>query len=335
MSNQSAAGKQVITAVSAEDYKHLYLPARAAKVALEELKRRKEIDLYLDWGVPDIDRYVRPMISGDMVAIYGRPGHGKTSTALALAKRAEKVFLERQQDKRYVVYATWETSIAEFVTLALSDRSEQTLEDVAYGRANIEKVRKAISGFITGRIVVVGRAVRRPGESRIGAIPTLNDLDRLLAFMADNGMPVGLLVVDYLQRIPSPHADRRDAVSENADIVKDLAVTYGCPALTMVQAARDVDNYSGLQLAKLNDGQWSSTIEQSADIVMASTKPSNYLKLDDEIELGDNIYLVTPRTVVYRSLKVRWGAGAGHVFVADMDWSKYRLTGAMPSSLAF
>lgn len=294
---------------------YLHFPSRAGAAATEEFTRRQAEQVRFDWGVPILDQYLTPMMRGDLVTLVGRPGHGKTSLMIAAIKRASELLRQERNDvKRYAVYVTWETLVEEFVAIRLSGASGQTLESIGRGTADLLALEKAIAMSVADRIVVVGRSM-----ATTGPMPNLLDVEACLRTMVENGTPPAILGFDYLQRIPGrPGQDRTQTVPENLEMIKDLALSFSVPALVAVQAKRDVDEYKGLQVPSLSDGQWTSNIEQTSDKVIGTTLPAKYLEKGRVIEVGSEKYEVNSRLMAIKVNKQRW-SDAGDVLMLDFD----------------
>ena len=292
----------------------LHTPARSVSLAMVEFKRRQDSLHRLDWGVPTMDKYLIPMMDGELVSLLARPGHTKTSTMIHLAKRGTAACHALADQgagfDRCVVFATWETTVEEFIGLLSAQESGQTLEDIARGRADLEKIMDVAVANIGNRIYVIGKSSNKPVYQPI----TLQTIFHLLQYLREQGKRPILIALDYLQRIPAstPGMRKMEAVEDNVHRAKDLGLTFGCPTIMGVQAARTVDEQSGLQMPSMSDAQWSSAIEQDSDKLIGLTRPGTYL--EDDVVLEDylgNAYNVTDNMLAMRVLKQRWGRAGG------------------------
>lgn len=309
----------------------LFLPPRQARVASLEYRHRQG-SKKLGWGVKAVDDYMTPLSGGDLMTLIARPGNAKTTTLIHLAKQAEK---QLEADGLWPVYVTWETLVEEFVAILTAGKSGQSLESIARGQADLSAIGKALAPMVVqSRIVVIGRSY----ESRANRDLRLEDVDDCLTWMEDNGYPPGLLMADYLQRIPWRHHSDNKAmgVSENLVHAKNLLLKHRIPGIVPVQAKRDVDSIKGIRLPRMDDGQWTSNIEQDSDKVVSMTRPATYRELGSEIEdpATDLVYEVTEDTLVIGWLKQRWGR-AGARQVLDLDVKTATLSEAQPMTPAF
>ena len=310
---------------------YVYLPSRAGRAAVEEFQRRAHTKLKVEWGVPTLDNYLVPMMPGDLISLVGRPGHAKTSLMIHLARQTNHMLMQlhalgRPEHDHHVVYATWETLIEEAVALSIAPHSGYSLETIGRGLAAIPPLQRAIGATVDQRIAIFGRSM----VTSNGLVPTIEGLDIALTEMRQGGINPCLVLVDYLQRIPGDYrVERGQQVSENLERLKDLALRHRVPVVVGIQARRDVDEYRGLKFPRLNDGQWSSNIEQTSDKVISLTRPSVYMQLGDDIEIGGKSYKVSHRTMGLQVVKARWGP-AGESFILDLDPGKAVLSEAAP-----
>ena len=81
-------------------------------------------------------------------------------------------------------------------------------------------------------------------------------------------MPLGLIIIDYLQLITSlSRVDRQQQISEISRFLKMLARELSVPVLALSQLSRAVEQRTS-QIPTLSDLRESGAIEQDADVVM-------------------------------------------------------------------
>ena len=198
-----------------------------------------------------------------------------------------------------------------------------SLENIGRGSLSdgqLQQVVDAATGLLDSGLVFFGRSL----ESPPGRVPTLDDLELALQQLYERGLPPKLLIIDYLQRLPSSGKQRTDQetnakVSSNLERCKDLAMQYKVPCDVAVQARREVDDYNKLRLPTMKDGQWSSNIEQTSDKVFGLTRPFLYMQEGSEIKRDGFTYRVGPRTLVCKVLKQRWGPAGDKAFILDFN----------------
>lgn len=303
-------------------------PARATTLALKAFKARQTAPFRLSWGVKTWDEYLIPMMAGDLTSLVARPGHAKTSILIHLSQlgsTACNALAAMGENNYMVVYATWETTVEEFVGLLTVRDSGQSLESIARGQADLIKVQDAAVAAIANNVWVFGRSERVKTRTPFSLLA----LDSALSYLQEiEGMRPVIILLDYLQRIPAlvRGQEMQKRVMENTEFAKDLGMIHGCPTVMGVQAKRDVDLKSGLKMPALDSAQWASTIEQTSDKVLGLSRPCLYM--DDESTITQSktgqVIPVTPTLLAMRVLKHRWGR-AGRTFYAHFDPEKITL----------
>lgn len=287
----------------------VHTPARAVTHAIREFERRQNSLYRLEWGIKNLDEYMIPMMEGDLVSLLGRPGHGKTSTMIYLARKASEACHKLAElgtgYDRIAVYATWETTVEEFIGLMAAQASGQTLEDIARGRADLQKIKDVAVMNISNRVYIIGKSLQKPSFEPI----TLRTVDYILRDLHEEGKSPLLIELDYLQRIPAleRRTDKREAVEANVEMAKDLGLNHGCPVVMGVQAGRSVDDQKGVQMPTLTDAQWSSSIEQTTDKLIGFSRPAVYLELGSELEYRGAVIDVTDNLLCVKMIKQKWG----------------------------
>lgn len=90
-------------------------------------------------------------------------------------------------------------------------------------------------------------------------------------------MQIDMVFVDYLQRIPfeGKVESKTIGTSENLDRLKDAALAFGTRVVAGAQASREVDSRD-LPIPQMNDGQWTSNVEQASDGIITLVRPRKY-----------------------------------------------------------
>ena len=293
--------------------KYVHLPPRAISVSVEEYKRRMNRPQHLTWGIAEIDQRVVPYAPGDMITFLGRPGMGKTSIMIYQISRFADIVnkVDMGVENPIFMYATWETMVEEFMAVFSASKSGYNLEDIGRGRADLGKIKHAMVNMMGASVAIFGRSME-DARARL-PVPTLADYRDAIFMLQDQGFTVIGSFLDYLQRIPAERSfdrrndDRSSRVSENIEEIKDIGMTTGVWNVVGVQAKREVDDYGGLKFPSMQDGQWSSNIEQASDKSFSVTMPAKYLDIGTEVKLRGFIYEVTDQTLGLKLLKQRFG----------------------------
>lgn len=312
---------------------HLFAPPRAAAATRLDIERNVLSGKSFGTGIVKVDDYLLPFLPGDAYFHLARPGHGKTSFSIWMAKQVEAL-LKAQNDPRIVVYVTYETTVSEFVALAISPESGQPLRDIAKGVADMGKFYKALAAYQVGKIFVVGRDA---ATGEIGKMPTLQDVWAILQELThDRGMPPALVIVDFLQAIPVDQSQKESiAFGRYADFCKEAAIMLPATFMINCQADRRVDNYTGLQLPTLRDGMWTSRIEHDGDKVFSSTIPHKYIDPDTfQMTIEGTPFTPGPNNMALQILKCRWSE-SGKIFMLDTDWQRFSMMDAVIKQMPF
>jgi len=261
------------------------------------------------FNVPAIDKAVIPMRPGDLVSIIGRPGHGKTCLLAYFAReQARQIEASGNAEREAVVYVTWEQS-AEELEAFFQTEGGYSVSDIAWGRVDLDIVRKQAIRRAKVPIWVIGHGIGRAGKSTPRMTPEVV-LGAIETMEAQHNVKPALLLFDYMQLIPVERArDRIQQVSEVPPLIKELALRVGAPAIVGVQARRDVDDRT-IKIPGLRDAQWASSIEQTSDKAFGLWRPwQSEPPGCPPIRLDGREYIVNEKLLVIQMLKQRGDVG--------------------------
>lgn len=263
----------------------------------------------LTWGVERIDRTILPLRRGKILGIIARPGHGKSSLAVYLARReAQTIVLNGR--KEMVFYVTLDQPVEEIETVMQSE-SGISVSDIAWGRADLEVMRAKAIKRVHLPLAYVGKSAieyRRTAPFTFRNIYTeiTNEARRL-------GVRVSLIVIDYIQKFHVGEREQRnDQVTEAIFAARELALDLQCKMIVCVQAAREVDR-DGDKLPRAHHCQHASAIEQEADALVGLWRPiKTETAREVTVNIGGQKYLlpITPELLLMRLDKQR-GEAAG------------------------
>jgi len=282
-----------------------------------EYAERIRVNPGITWGVPSMDKVIVPMRAGDVVGIIARPGHGKTTMAAYLARKAGKDLLTAgRAESECVVYVSLEQQVEEIEAMFQVDSVEGgiTATDIAWGLADLEELkRRAVKRLLLPVWLMGASTIRRRRVPRM----TIENIYRTLATIEDDyKIRPALIVLDYVQNIPVERASERvEQVGEAIIRAKELAQYIGAPMVLCVQAARRVDTYDN-KIPAASDCQWASAIEQTADKLIGIWRPSLTEGEGSTIDIGTQEIVVTPNLFIARLLKQRM-ADAGQTFILN------------------
>lgn len=289
----------------ARDLVHTPAEMMAELVAWAE---RTAQDPGIKFGIDAIDQKVIPLRPGNLGCIIARPGMGKTSLLVYLARQEGHRIIERgTQKSEAVVYTTWEQTSEELTAMLVAD-PRISFSDIAWGRASVDSVKEYAVKGAGSPVWIIGHGISRAGLKIPRMTPDLV-LTAIESMRTDFGVTPTLMLFDYLQLIPTRRAqDRVQQVTEMPIRLKELAMRVGAPAIAAVQAGRDVDGRTP-PIPEMRDAQWGSAIEQTADKIFALYRPIQTMEEGAFLEIGANTYMVNETLLIVRLLKQRGDRG--------------------------
>jgi len=246
------------------------LASRALK-NLEELSQREEGLTGVPTGFTDLDRLTSGWQPSDLIILAARPGMGKTSFVLALARNAAMDF------NKGVAIFSLEMANVQLVQRLISMEAEISgsklrsgqLEDYEWQQMNsvIEKMSE-VPIFIDDT----------PGIN----VFELRAKCRRLKMQHD----ISMVIIDYLQLMTgggeNKGGNREQEISAISRALKGLAKELNVPVIALSQLSRAVETRGGSKRPQLSDLRESGAIEQDADIVSFIYRPEYYQILEDE-----------------------------------------------------
>lgn len=202
-------------------------------------------------GCHDLDRAVRVQ-GGQLVIVAARPGMGKTSLAMQYALGAARAGV------RTLVFSH-EMTPGELMLRLLGGRCGVSVADVRDGRMPDG----AFERMLVEADAIAGLPLRFNKVMDLSADDVCAEVHRQHA-----EAPVGLVVIDYLQLLRRPDADRADlAIGQMTRALKLLAVTIGAPVVLLSQLNRGCESRPDKR-PLMSDLRESGSIEQDADVIL-------------------------------------------------------------------
>lgn len=239
---------------------------------IEELSKKENGLTGVPTGFTDLDRLTSGWQPGDLVILAARPGMGKTSMVLALARNAAVDFnkpvalfsLEMSNIQLVQRLVSMEAEIpgSKFRNGKMEDYEWQQLQSV------VEKM-NSVPIFIDDT----------PGIN----IFELRAKCRRLKMQHD----IQMVIIDYLQLMTgggesAKNGNREQEISSISRALKGMAKELGVPVIALSQLSRAVETRGGSKRPQLSDLRESGAIEQDADIVSFIYRPEYYQILEDE-----------------------------------------------------
>lgn len=169
-------------------------------------------------GVPAIDDNIKLPMSG-YVVLEGRTKHGKSAFGIYLTRSI-------LDNGGRVVYFSYEIPASRVVARYVRTRHpDLTLEDV-YSSPQIEDIKQAI---YDDRLVIYDQSSQL-------------DINSLTALLDDSKWQGSVVVIDYIQIVPIPGADRQQSIKQAVDKLRVLANKHGFIILLLSQITPNMGN---------------------------------------------------------------------------------------------
>lgn len=284
---------------------YLFSPAEAATYYVQDVEELLAAPV-IDWGVKSLDNNITPMRPGEQPTyVIARPGNGKTSFMIYMARRHA---MQIREPKKCVIYVTWEETV-ESIEMSIQAGQDYTSEQVAWGTVDIEAVKRNAVKRANLPIFIIGQSAIKDRGKRKPPMTIERVYDTILALYYEFGIEPVLICFDYLQKIPVERSKNRiEEVTEAVFKTSELTKQVRSPILAGVQATRDVDD-QGLPIPTLAGAQWTSAIEQEAFRMIGllrpiTVAPKNGVPLET-ITIDNREYTVDKNLMLLRLLKQR------------------------------
>uniref|UniRef100_A0A7V4E374 Replicative DNA helicase n=1 Tax=candidate division WOR-3 bacterium TaxID=2052148 RepID=A0A7V4E374_UNCW3 len=225
---------------------------------IEEASQKKRLLTGLETGFYKLDEMTSGIQNGDLVIIAGRPSMGKTAFALNLAVN---VAVRNQVP---VAFFSLEMSKELLIQRLICSEARIPLRALRAGALTTDAWRRISA--VCGLFYEI--------EFLIDDSPRLSVLDiRAKARRLKSQVPLGMIVIDYLQLIEgvkeSRSAARQEIISEISRSLKALAKELNIPVVCLSQLSRSPERRDPKRpIPQLADLRESGAIEQDADLVI-------------------------------------------------------------------
>jgi replicative DNA helicase len=247
------------------------LASKTLKI-LEELKDKEDGLTGVPTGFTALDRLTSGWQPSDLIIVAARPGMGKTSYTLALARNAAMDF------NKGVALFSLEMSSTQLVQRLISMEAEISGSKLRSGKLEDYEWQQ------------LHTTIERLSEAPIfiDDTPAINIFElrakcRRLKMQHD----IQLVIIDYLQLMSggmesSKGGNREQEISQISRALKAMAKELNVPVIALSQLSRAVETRGGTKRPQLSDLRESGAIEQDADIVTFIYRPEYYQILEDE-----------------------------------------------------
>ncbi len=239
--------------------------------ALEEIVQIQKMDSGFN-GVPTgimaIDEKIGGWQNSDLIILAARPGMGKTSFVLSVARNAAIDF------KKSVALFSLEMSASQLAHRLFAIESGISSDKISKARLDgveWEQLMSVMQVLKTDKLIIDDT----PGLS----IFDLRAKCRRLKHKYD----IDLIIIDYLQLMQASNegdkgrnGNREQEISLISRSLKALAKDLNVPVIALSQLSRQVEQRGGDKRPQLSDLRESGSIEQDADQVMFIYRPEYY-----------------------------------------------------------
>lgn len=229
-------------------------------------------------GLASLDKVLYPAFPGELVSIIARPGHGKTGFMMHWARHRAQVLKAAGVQNKVVVYITFEQSIEELNAFNIAADQRMSVTKMAMGDITDAEWAACLKHAVTRRFAPLWNIGYSAATDKKQIKLDTDAIEGALRMITEHDA-IDCVFVDYLQRIPyNGRESKTVGISENVDALKTIAQQVAkAPVIMGVQASREVDAKSP-PVPDMDDGQWTSNIEQSSDRIISLVRPINYVK---------------------------------------------------------
>lgn len=241
------------------------------KKAINEIKEIQNSDNSFN-GVPTGIRAIDESIGGwqnsDLIILAGRPGMGKTSFVLSVARNAAIDF------KKSVAFFSLEMSATQLAQRLFAIESGIDSSKITKGRLDENEWAQLMNKI----------GVLNTNKLIIDDTPQLSIFDlRAKCRRLKHKYNIDLVIVDYLQLMTGNSdeggkgkGNREQEISQISRSLKALAKDLNIPVIALSQLSRQVEARGGDKRPMLSDLRESGSIEQDADQVIFIYRPDYY-----------------------------------------------------------
>lgn len=249
-----------------------------------------------------------PVKRGELITVLGRPGNGKTGFMLRWARSRAKDLRDAGKENQVVLYLTLEQLVEELRLFHVAAEENISATNMANGRMDSDKwdsVTKSLRGLHTTPLWFAGRSMKRRRDKSPINEATLRDALTSIEIWQGNDVKVQIdsVYIDYLQRFRSNGQDWVQFYGDLVNGLKDMAGDFATRFVVGVQARREVDQRN-VPIPQMDDGQWTSGIEQQSDGMISVTRPSHY---KSEAESFDDVIVSGHKQMIVSVLKRKLG----------------------------
>ncbi len=223
-------------------------------------------------GISDLDRVITGLNRSDLILLAARPGMGKTSFALNIARHVAA------KSKLKVAFFSLEMTKEQLVSRLLSTEGLIEGTKLRSGKLNNDEWARLMEAA-----EILSKANMYLDETTMLTVPTMKAKLRRLK-------DVDLVVIDYLQLINGDsRVPREQQIAEISRGVKAMAKELRLPVIVLSQLNRDSEKEN--RQPRLSDLRESGAIEQDADIVLILSRQILSDKDDKDAQIDGDVVI--------------------------------------------
>lgn len=229
------------------------------------LARQNGESIGIEQGISAVDQKCGPLEPGQMIILAARPAMGKTAYALQVARHVAR-------QGYTVAIISLEMRAPELAKRALASEGAVYSDKIRDGRLNDYD----FDALLRARDKMAGLPVRFADDASVSIGMFEYRLNRLKERSQNEGYPLGMVIVDYLQLMTgSESPSREQQVAELSRKLKLLAQKLGVPIIVLSQLSRECEKRMDKR-PMMSDLRESGAIEQDADKVIALYRDEVY-----------------------------------------------------------
>lgn len=249
------------------------------------------------WFCDTLARNVTEILPGEMVGVLARTGNGKTSFLLAQAYHTAKQLMAQKNDlNSFVCYFTW-------------DQPKEALEKRLRRAMLADAAKYSLTPRMELPVWFVGKGImdaRENGHTR--TLLTVDVIEKTLDEIMSWAKKPALLMIDYLQRIPSrSDDDKMNQVMRVANALSDFTARYNVPVIVASQASRETDRQMD-KTPVMGGSRWSAEFEDMLDTLIGAWRPTTSEKPGTLIDVGGKPFATDDKLMKCIKWKDREGA---------------------------
>ena len=241
------------------------------KVSSAESAEEEPAFTCVDTGFYQLDKILDGMYRSNLIILAARPGMGKTSLAINIARNAA---VEQGARVGFFSLEMSKEELARRFLAAESGINSRVIGKTALSQAQLDRITPAFQ--------VLSEAPIYLDDS--GSLTDTGIKSRARHLMERGG--IDLLIIDYIQLMrTSRRIDNRvQEMTSISQSLKELSRDLNVPVLALSQLSRAVEKERGRDkpIPKLSDLRDSGSIEQDADIVIFIYRDEMYYKTEED-----------------------------------------------------